>query len=279
MLRRHSPEQREHLKESALNNGDNKPTPGHWLLAKLGKKVLRPGGLALTQRLLRAATPSSTDRVVEFGPGVGTTAKILLAAQPRSYTGIDPHPEGSEAVHAIISGLDFAQLVTADAQNTGLDAGCADLVVGEAMLTMQGEKAKRAIIAEAFRLLAPGGRYAIHELGLRPDDVPDAVEEEIRRALSRTINVNARPLTAAQWKTLLEEEGFIIRYEDTNPMALLEPGRIIADEGLAGALRFFSNVARNPRARERLLAMRKVFRAHHEHLCAFAFVAVKPHEA
>lgn len=261
-----------------MSNGDTKPTPGHWLLAKLGKKVLRPGGLALTQRLLAAASPSSADRIIEFGPGVGTTAKILLAAKPQSYTGVDPYPEGSAAVQQIIANLDSARLVAADAQETGLEAGSADLVVGEAMLTMQGEKAKRAIMAEAFRLLAPGGRYAIHELGLRPDNVPAQVEEEIRRALSRTINVNARPLTASQWKTLLEEEGFTVSYEDTNPMALLEPGRIFADEGVVGALRFFANVARNPRARARLLAMRKVFRAHQEHLCAFAFVAVKPHE-
>ncbi|PRC44304.1 SAM-dependent methyltransferase, partial [Mycobacterium sp. ITM-2017-0098] len=29
--------------------------PGHWLLARLGKRVLRPGGLELTTRLLAAA--------------------------------------------------------------------------------------------------------------------------------------------------------------------------------------------------------------------------------
>jgi hypothetical protein len=26
--------------------------PGHWLLARMGKRVLRPGGLELTQQLL-----------------------------------------------------------------------------------------------------------------------------------------------------------------------------------------------------------------------------------
>lgn len=259
-----------------MTTAKHKPTPGHWLLASLGKKVLRPGGRELTRRLLTALNPTSADRIVEFGPGVGTTARLLLAAQPVSYTGIDPHPEGSSAMQAIIAGIPTARLVAADAQNTGLDANSADVVVGEAMLTMQGEKAKRAIIAEAFRVLAPGGRYAIHELGLRPDDVPASVEEDIRKALSRAIHVNARPLTAAQWKGLLEEAGFTITYADDNPMAVLEPSRIFADEGVAGALRFFYNVARNHRARRRLIDMRRVFRSHQTNMCAYAFVATKP---
>ena len=29
--------------------------PGHWILAKLGKRVLRPGGLELTEHLLADA--------------------------------------------------------------------------------------------------------------------------------------------------------------------------------------------------------------------------------
>lgn len=56
---------------------------GHWLLATLGKRVLRPGGRALTEQLLAHARPTSTDRVVELGPGVGKTAAALLAVHPR----------------------------------------------------------------------------------------------------------------------------------------------------------------------------------------------------
>ena len=41
--------------------------PGHWLLARLGKRVLRPGGLELTTRLLAAARIGGSD-VVELGP-------------------------------------------------------------------------------------------------------------------------------------------------------------------------------------------------------------------
>ena len=49
--------------------GHDAPThkmPGHWLLAKMGKRVLRPGGLELTRRLLVDLDIHSDDDVVEF---------------------------------------------------------------------------------------------------------------------------------------------------------------------------------------------------------------------
>ena len=58
---------------------------------------------------------------------------------------------------------------------------------------MQSDKAKAATVAEAVRLLRPGGRYAIHELALTPDDVPDDVKTDIRQALAKSIKVNAPP--------------------------------------------------------------------------------------
>lgn len=49
---------------------------------------------------------------------------------------------------------------------------------------MQTERGKRAIIAEAYRLLRAGGTYSIHELGLQPDDLPEPVKDEVRKALA-----------------------------------------------------------------------------------------------
>lgn len=56
--------------------------PGHWLLARLGKRVLRPGGLELTRRMLAALDVRSSDEVVEFAPGLGTTARIASNRRP-----------------------------------------------------------------------------------------------------------------------------------------------------------------------------------------------------
>lgn len=248
---------------------------GHWLLAKLGKKVLRPGGIELTEQMLMAAAPSSQDRIIEFGPGVGRTASMLLAKNPKSYLGVDPNPQGAPAMNALLAGKDQASMVVADAKATSLPAGQADLIVGEAMLTMMNDLDKAATISEAWRLLAPGGRYAVHELGLRPDNLPAEVEAEISKGLSRSIKVGARPLTLKNWIKLLEDAGFEIEDTFTNAMHLLEPKRIVRDEGIRQALRFFLNVIKNRPARRRLLAMRKVFRTHQEHLCAFALVARK----
>lgn len=249
---------------------------GHWVLAKLGKRVLRPGGIELTRQLIQRAAPASSDRIVEFGPGVGRTAELLLAAHPASYIGVDPNPNGLAQLDVVLAGHPEASRVSASADATGLPSGETDLVVGEAMLTMQPAHTKQAIVAEAARLLAPGGRYAIHELSLTPDDCPEEVATEVSHALSRGIKVGARPLTLPAWTALLESEGLTVEWSASAPMHLLEPARLISDEGLGGAARFLFNVLRDREARGRVLTMRKVFRANADHLAAIAIVARKP---
>lgn len=248
--------------------------PGHWLLARLGKRVLRPGGLELTARLLNAARLTGGD-VVELGPGLGRTAADIVAKSPRSYVGVDDTAAATESVRAVVAPVN-GSVVVADASDTGLPSASADVVIGEAMLTMQGDKAKRAIIAEAFRVLRPGGRYAIHELGLKPDSVAQDVKDEIRREMSRAIKVNARPLTTSEWTQLLVEAGFEIVTVDHAPMALLNPRRVLADEGVFGALRIVGNLIRRGAARRRVIGMRRTFQRHRKSLTAVAVVGVVP---
>lgn len=66
--------------------------PGHWLLAHLGKRVLRPGGLRLTQALLDGLAIGPADEMVEerrsdcgeidqaAGPAEHLAANLLQAA-------------------------------------------------------------------------------------------------------------------------------------------------------------------------------------------------------
>ncbi len=248
---------------------------GHWLLAKLGKRILRPGGRALTAKLLKQAKPAGGDDIVELGPGVGATAEVLLRANPRSYRGVDPNPEGRDAVKNILKKHPRADYVVADARETGLDDASADLVVGEAMLTIQDDAGKNAIVAEAARLLRPGGRYAIHEMAWLPDHT-DEERETARRELSRVIKVGARPLTLEGWKELLATHGLEAEWHDRAPLHLLEPRRIVSDEGLWGALRFWNNARRLPGASDRLKAMRQGFQLQGKLMGGIVILARKP---
>lgn len=256
-----------------METRDSAHLPGHWLLACIGKRVLRPGGLKLTLAMLTHADLVGAD-VVEFAPGLGRTAAEILKAKPASYVGVDRDPQAKAIVERIVAPAS-GQCVNADASDTGLESGSADVVVGEAMLSMQTERGKDAIVAEATRLLRSGGRYAIHELGLRPDNLPEARKTQVRRDVARAIKVNARPLTVAEWKDLLERHGFEIEWIDTAPMALLSVPRNLADEGVAGVLRIMRNLLRDKSARKRVMAMRKVFRQYSAELCGVALVARK----
>ena len=134
-------------------------------------------------------------------------------------------------------------------------------------------------MGEAARLLKPGGRYAIHELCVAPDEIDGGIRDEIASELSAEIHAGVRPLTSKEWRELLSTAGFEVIAERSSPMRLLEPARLVKDEGLAQALRFAWNVAWNCQARRRVVTMRRVFRKYKRHLMAISLVAIKLAEA
>ncbi|WP_261717406.1 class I SAM-dependent methyltransferase [Streptomyces sp. FZ201] len=255
--------------------------PGHWLLARLGKRVLRPGGLELTRWMLDTLAVGPEDRVVELAAGLGTTGRMTLERRPAAYTAVDRDPAAVAHLGALLApGATEVTAVRADAADTGLPSGSATVVYGEAMLTMQPDPAKRRIVREARRLLAgTGGRYAVHELCLLPEDLETEHAAAVTRDLGEAIHVGARPLTPSDWTALLAAEGFTVTARRRAPMALLEPRRLVADEGLAGAVRITGRALRDPVARRRVREMRRVFRRHQAHLGAISLVAAPPRPA
>ncbi len=248
--------------------------PGYAVPAEIGKRVLRPGGTELTHDLLEAVRITSADDVVEFAPGTGETAREIAALGPNSYTGIERDREAAATLRNEFSGPD-REIVVGDAAGTDRRAASADVVVGEAMLTMQPEDGTAAIMAEANRLLRPGGRYGIHELGLVPDDLDADVKATIREDLTAATKVPARPRTGTEWASLLEEAGFSVTWRSTSPMRLLEPTRVLDDEGVVRTLAIAYNLLTHPEARRRLRSMRRVFNRHGNRLRAIAIVAEK----
>jgi hypothetical protein len=247
--------------------------PGHWVLARLGKKVLRPGGLGATRMLLKQMNITRRDDVVEFAPGMGLTAEMILQSSPASYTGVERDVPAARRLRSVLDGR--GRVYDGSAESSGLPTMCASRVVGEAMLSMHPIQVKEAIIAEASRLLTPGGLYGIHELVLRPDNAAPRVRRELCSTMSKVIHQGVTPLSTREWLALLDEHDFVPVSVEYVPFRLLNPARLVADEGWPGALKFGWNLLRDKDARKRVLAMRKVFSKYRDNLSAIVIVARK----
>lgn len=246
---------------------------GHWILAKMGKEVLRPGGKKLTLKLIDRLDIGSGDHVTEFAPGIGFTAGITLQRDPDSYTGVERNEEAASFLMEDIKGS--VNLIVGDARRSLIDDESMDKVYGEAMLSMQAEHRKSEIMREANRILKPGGLYGIHELELRPPTLSDELKKSIRRDLSETVSVHTRPVTAETWKSLLKDAGFDIVSVDRSPMHLLRQKRVIDDEGFLRAVKIYFNMLIHPVALRHIVKMRHIFERHEQNLSAIAIVARK----
>lgn len=245
--------------------------PLYEVLADAGKRVLRPGGAALTRRMVETLDVGPADDVVEFAPGRGATASRVLATDPRSYVGVERDEAAAARLRASLSAPEYAARV-APAGDTGLPENVADVAYGEAFLAMQSDEGRRAAVAEAARLLRPGGRYGVHELALAPG-VDEATRERVHDDLAAATRVNAAAISVDEWVTLLEREGFAVEWRERRPMRLLDPTRLVADEGLLGAARFGTAVLTDTGLRRRVREMRTTLARHVDHLTAVALVA------
>jgi SAM-dependent methyltransferase len=247
---------------------------GHWVLVRAGKRVLRPGGLALTRRMIDALSISSDDRVVEFAPGMGVTARMVLRRKPFQYWGVERDPLAAARLESLLP-RDAAQIVEASAEHSGLPEACASVVYGEAMLSMQTPQQKKRILSEARRLLAPGGRYGLHELCFRPDGISEAIRREIEAEMSKEIHVGVQPLSSIEWKELLEQQGLKVIWCGEADLDLLEPRRMLQDEGIFRCLKIACNVLKDGLLRQRILAIRRIFHRYREHLGAISIIGIR----
>ena len=196
---------------------------------------------------------------------MGVTARLTLELGPASYTAVERDDAAAKIVSSYLKGQ-HQRCVVGNASDTGLPDQGSTVVYGEAMLTMQTEEMKHQIVREAHRLLKSGGRYGIHEMCLMSDNLDEKTKRETERALTGVVHHGVRPLSVSEWRTRLETEGCQIQSVDLASMSLLEPGRLISDEGFAGALRFVLNLLRDSEARRRVLEMRSVFRRYRNQL-------------
>ena len=244
--------------------------PGHQVLAAAGKKILRPGGIKATEQLFTWANFQPGDTVLELAASFGESALAIAQRFNVRVVGVEKNPDSVAKAKENIkaAGLeDRVTIVQGDIYNLDRIAEKFDYVLAEAILTMQSDKGKVKVLTAIKNHLKPEGKFLSHELLVRNN------KSEVNQSLSRTIKVNANPLTVSEWSTACQDAGLTMQQQQTGKMGLLSLGQLLRDEGLFGTIKFIWNVLTNRNLRPRVLQMRRNFQQQRARIGYIVFTA------
>jgi len=155
--------------------------------------------------------PFAEGRVLELGIGMGLNVGLYDADKVESVTGVDPAPELRAIAEAAPRDPRLSVKVEdGTAEALPFEAGSFDTVV--CTFTLCSVHAPAAALAEARRVLKPGGRFLYCEHGLSPDADVAKWQRRIEPVWKRIAGGChlTRPVTTA-----IEAAGFTVRRKDS----------------------------------------------------------------
>ena len=187
-----------------------------------------PGFQALRDRILGLASPGGSEAAVDIGAGTGLLT-LPLAEQVSRVWAVDISPKMGEylSTKAESGGYDNITIVTASAESLPLVDGVADVVVSNYCFHHLSDDGKERALAETFRVLRPGGRFAFGDMMFQVSVmsardrgvIKDKVVTMLRRGPAGVVRLarnGARyatgrweqPARAEWWEAALERAGF-----------------------------------------------------------------------
>jgi ubiquinone/menaquinone biosynthesis C-methylase UbiE len=114
------------------------------------------------------------------------------------------------------SGLANVEFLKGEIEHIPLPDNSVDVIISNCVINLSADKDR--VIAEAFRVLKPGGRFAVSDVVVKGDEVPGAV----RRSMELWLGCVAGALEESSYRDKLGRAGF----EDID----VEPTRIYRAE-------------------------------------------------
>jgi ubiquinone/menaquinone biosynthesis C-methylase UbiE len=124
-----------------------------------------PGFREIRDRILERAAPSPSDLALDIGSGTGLLA-LALAPRCRGVWAIDVAPAMVEHLRWVVAGRDLDNVypLVASAATLPFEDCSVDLVVSNYCFHHLTDDEKRLAVAEAFRVLQPGGRFVFGDM-------------------------------------------------------------------------------------------------------------------
>ncbi|HET8835215.1 MAG TPA: arsenite methyltransferase [Gemmatimonadales bacterium] len=168
--------------------------------------------------------------VLDLGSGGGID--VLLSARRVGPTGKAYGLDMTDEMLALArenqrkAGVENAEFLKGDIEAIPLPDASVDVIISNCVINLAADK--RKVIAEAFRVLKPGGRFAVSDVVCR-GEIPPAV----RRSMELWVGCIAGALSEQEFHALLWEHGFEgIEIEPTRIYEFEDARAFLAGAGL-----------------------------------------------
>ena len=143
--------------------------------------------------------------VLDLGSGGGID--VLLSAQRVGATGKAYGLDMTDEMLALArenqrkAGVTNVEFLKGEIENIPLPDASVDVIISNCVINLSADK--RRVLHEAFRVLKPGGRFAVSDVVCRGE-----VPAEVRRSMELWVGCVAGALTETEFTSLLEANGF-----------------------------------------------------------------------
>ncbi len=172
--------------------------------------------------------------VLDLGSGGGID--VLLSARRVGPTGKAYGLDMTDDMLALArenqakSGLANVEFLRGEIEQIPLPDHTVDVIISNCVINLSADKDR--VLAEAFRVLKPGGRFAVSDVVVRGHGMPEAV----RRSMELWVGCIAGALDESDYRTKLANAGFEqITIEPTRVYRAGDARQVLEDSGLDDA--------------------------------------------
>jgi len=170
------------------------------------------------------------ETVLDLGSGGGID--VLLSAKRVGPTGRAYGLDMTDEMLALAeenkrkSGLTNVEFLKGEIENIPLPDNSVDVIISNCVINLSGDKDR--VLREAFRVLKPGGRFAVSDVVVRGE-----VPAEVRKSMALWVGCIAGALEENDYLQLLRKAGFdAIEMEPTRIYNVEDARQFLTGEGL-----------------------------------------------